>query len=252
MASASASRRFFVGGNWKMHGNKESISTLCSAWADAKTDERVEVVIGAPAIYLDFLRKHLRKDFATAAQNCYKVSSGAFTGETSPSMIKDVGANWVIIGHSERRHIFHESNEIIGEKVSHVLESGLSVIACVGELLEEREANKTQEIVELQMRSIAENVMDWTRVVIAYEPVWAIGTGKTATPEQAQDVHATIRSWLSANVNQDVAQSTRIIYGGSVKPSNSTELAKKGDVDGFLVGGASLKPDFVDIINSKL
>eukprot|EP00043_Microstomoeca_roanoka_P020961 m.254612 g.254612 ORF g.254612 m.254612 type:complete len:250 (+) comp18274_c0_seq1:239-988(+) len=246
-----AGRRFFVGGNWKMNGSKSSIIDLCKAWAEAKTNSNVDVVIGAPAIYLDFLRQNLRPDFGVAAQNCYKETSGAFTGETSTEMIRDIGAEWVILGHSERRHIFGEGDELIGEKVKRALDSGLKVIACVGELLEEREADKTQEVVERQLQAIAGQVSDWGRVVIAYEPVWAIGTGKTATPEQAQQVHAQIRSWLSSNVGDDVASSMRIVYGGSVKPENSAELAKKQDVDGFLVGGASLKPDFVEIINSN-
>ncbi|EGD77185.1 triosephosphate isomerase [Salpingoeca rosetta] len=247
--AGAAGRRFLVGGNWKMNGSKASIAELAKAWGAAKVDDNVEVVIGAPALYLDYVRQQLPASFATAAQNSYKVASGAFTGEISPAMIKDVGADWVILGHSERRHIFKEADELIGEKVQHALESGLKVIACVGELLEEREAGDTQKVVDRQMHAIAGHVSDWSRVVIAYEPVWAIGTGKTASPEQAQEVHANIRAWLKTNVSEDVAAATRIIYGGSVKPANCVELSKKEDVDGFLVGGASLKPDFVDIIN---
>ena len=131
------------------------------------------------------------------------------------------------------------------------LESGLGVIACIGEKLDEREAGKTEEVVFRQMDAIKGSVSDWSKVVVAYEPVWAIGTGKTATPEQAQDVHAALRKWLASNVNESVAQSTRIIYGGSVTGGNAKELAKKGDIDGFLVGGASLKPEFIDICNAR-
>eukprot|EP01137_Pigoraptor_chileana_P019428 Opistho-2@80459 len=167
-------------------------------------------------------------------------------------MAKDNGANWIILGHSERRNIFKESNELVGDKVARVLAAGLKVIACVGELLAERESGRTNEIVFAQLKGIAEKVTDWTNIVVAYEPVWAIGTGKTATPEQAQETHADIRGWFRANVNGAVADSVRIIYGGSVTAGNAAELAKKEDVDGFLVGGASLKPDFVKIFQARL
>jgi len=186
-----------------------------------------------------------------AAQNCWKSEKGAFTGDISPAMIKDLGCEWVILGHSERRNVFGESDQLIGEKVSHALDSGLNLIPCIGEKLEEREANKTEEVVFRQMKHIANNIKDWKRVVIAYEPVWAIGTGKTASPEQAQEVHAALRKWLTDNVSADVAKTTRILYGGSVTAKNCRELAAKPDIDGFLVGGASLKPEFIDIINAR-
>lgn len=186
-----------------------------------------------------------------AAQNCYKVSKGAFTGEVSPAMLKDNGIEWVILGHSERRNVFGENDQLIAEKVGHALNEGLSVIACIGEKIEEREAGKTLDVVYAQMEAIKPQVSDWSRVVVAYEPVWAIGTGKVATPAQAQEVHAALRKWLTENVSGDVANATRIIYGGSVTGSNCAELAKEGDIDGFLVGGASLKPEFITIINAK-
>lgn len=186
-----------------------------------------------------------------AAQNCYKVAKGAFTGEISPAMVKDCGCEWVILGHSERRNVFGEPDQLISEKVGHALEAGLKVIPCIGEKLEDREGNRTQEVVFAQMKALLPNISDWSRVVLAYEPVWAIGTGKTASPEQAQEVHADLRQWLRDNVNAEVAESTRIIYGGSVSAGNCQELAKKGDIDGFLVGGAALKPDFVQIINAR-
>lgn len=234
-----------------MNGNKSSIKEMCGVLKAASLDPNTEVIIGCPAPYLDYARGLLPATVAVAAQNCYKVDKGAFTGEISPAMIKDCFANWVILGHSERRNVFKESDELIGDKVQHALESGLCVIACVGELLEEREAGKTDEVVYRQTKAIAAKVKDWSRVVLAYEPVWAIGTGKTATPEQAQEVHAKLREWLSKNVSPDVANKTRIQYGGSVTAANCRELAKKPDVDGFLVGGASLKPEFVQIINAR-
>ncbi|KAF6023991.1 TPI1 [Bugula neritina] len=166
-------------------------------------------------------------------------------------MIKDIGLNWVIIGHSERRHVFGESNELIGEKVAHALSEGLSVIACIGEQLSEREAGNTNQVVFEQTEAISKHIKDWSRVVLAYEPVWAIGTGKVATPDQAQEVHSDLRKWLSDNLSVDVALSTRIIYGGSVNAANCKDLAKQPDIDGFLVGGASLKPEFSEIINAR-
>ncbi|XP_029514019.2 triosephosphate isomerase A [Oncorhynchus nerka] len=246
-----SSRTFFVGGNWKMNGDKKSLGDLITTLNTASLHDETEVVCGAPTVYLDFARSNLDARIGVAAQNCYKVAKGAFTGEISPAMIKDCGVEWVILGHSERRHVFGESDELIGQKVAHALESDLGVIACIGEKLEEREAGTTEEVVYAQTQAIADNVKDWSKVVLAYEPVWAIGTGKTASPEQAQEVHEKLREWVRANVSEAVADSVRIIYGGSVTGANCKELGSQNDVDGFLVGGASLKPEFVDIINAR-
>uniref|UniRef100_A0A669QU14 Triosephosphate isomerase n=1 Tax=Phasianus colchicus TaxID=9054 RepID=A0A669QU14_PHACC len=226
-----APRKFFVGGNWKMNGDKKSLGELIHTLNGAKLSADTEVVCGAPSIYLDFARQKLDAKIGVAAQNCYKVPKGAFTGEISPAMIKDIGAAWVILGHSERRHVFGESDELIGQKVAHALAEGLGVIACIGEKLDEREAGITEKVVFEQTKAIADNVKDWSKVVLAYEPVWAIGTGKTATPQQVL---------VSLKMEQ-----------GSVTGANCKELASQHDVDGFLVGGASLKPEFVDIINAK-
>jgi triosephosphate isomerase len=166
-------------------------------------------------------------------------------------MLLDIGCNWVILGHSERRNVFGETDKLIAEKVGYALSVGVKVIACIGELKEEREKGETEAVVSRQLQAIAAEVKDWSSVVIAYEPVWAIGTGLTATPDQAQDVHLFLRKWLTDNISPQVGQSTRIIYGGSVNAGNCGELAKKPDVDGFLVGGASLKPDFVTIVNAR-
>ncbi|XP_040292299.1 triosephosphate isomerase [Bufo gargarizans] len=244
-------RKFFVGGNWKMNGDKKSLEELITTLNGGKINAETEVVCGAPSIYLDFARQKLDPKFAVAAQNCYKVSKGAFTGEISPAMIKDVGATWVILGHSERRHVFGESDELIGQKVAHALSENVEVIACIGEKLDQREAGITEKVVFEQTKFIADNVKDWSKVVLAYEPVWAIGTGKTATPQQAQEVHLKLRDWLKSNVSEQVAQSVRIIYGGSVTGGTCKELASQPDIDGFLVGGASLKPEFIEIINAK-
>lgn len=234
-----------------MNGDQKTIADIAKNLSEPGLDENTEVVIGAPAVYLTLARSVLPKSFGVAGQNCYKVAKGAFTGETSPAMLKDIGIDWVIIGHSERRQIFGEGDALIAEKVAHALAEGLKVIACIGETLEEREANQTEAVVFRQTKAIADAVKDWTNVVIAYEPVWAIGTGKTATPEQAQEVHAALRKWFTENVSAAVSDAIRIQYGGSVTGANCRELASKPDIDGFLVGGASLKPEFRDIINAR-
>ncbi|XP_065842385.1 triosephosphate isomerase-like [Oscarella lobularis] len=247
----ASERRFFVGGNWKMNGTKKSVDEIIAFLTKEPLPADIDVVVSPPALYVPYVRDKLPKGIGVAAQNCYKETKGAFTGEISAEMIKDVGAEWVILGHSERRHKFGETDELIGEKVGHALNSGLKVIACIGELLSEREAGKTEEVIFKQMKFIADHVGgNWSSVVIAYEPVWAIGTGKTATPEQAQQVHVQLREWLKKNVSVDVAIQTRILYGGSVNAGNAADLGRQGDVDGFLVGGASLKPDFVTIIKA--
>lgn len=250
-------RRLFVGGNWKLNGSKTKIAEICQtlkAGQYGPTVKDSDVVIAPPAPYLEQTLKLLPPFISTAAQNCYKANSGAFTGETGPSMILDCGAKWVIIGHSERRHVFGESDKLIAEKVAFALDNQLKVIACIGETIQEREAGKTFEVVQHQLQAIADAIKDperWKNVVVAYEPVWAIGTGKVATKEQAQEVHLKLRKWLASKVNESVAQSTRIIYGGSVTGDNCKELIKQADIDGFLVGGASLKPDFIKIINCQ-
>ncbi|XP_072131640.1 triosephosphate isomerase-like [Mobula birostris] len=243
-------RKFFVGGNWKMNGNKESLKELAGSLSKATLPPDTEVVVAPPSIYLKYIREVMDAKIGVAAQNCYKVPSGAFTGEISPAMIKDCGAAWVVLGHSERRHVFGESDELIGQKVGHALAEGLGVIACVGEKLDEREAGSTEKVVFQQTKVVAANVKDWSKVVLAYEPVWAIGTGKTATPQQAQEIHEKMRKWLKENVGEKVATSVRIIYGGSVTGATCKELAGMPDVDGFLVGGASLKPEFLEIIKA--
>jgi triosephosphate isomerase len=161
-----------------------------------------------------------------------------------------LGINWVILGHSERRSLYGETNELVAKKLKYALEKGLNVILCIGEKLDEREAGTTNAIIKAQLDATKESVKDWSKVVVAYEPVWAIGTGKVASPEQAQETQAYVRSWLSDNISEDVAKSTRIIYGGSVTETNCADLIKQVDVDGFLVGGASLKPAFADIIRT--
>ncbi|KAI0339294.1 triose phosphate isomerase [Trametopsis cervina] len=247
-------RQFFVGGNFKMNpATREAKQALIKALNTADIDPNVEVVIAPPAIYLIPVAELVRKDVKIAAQNCYVKQTGAFTGEISASQLADAGIPYVILGHSERRTLFHESSDLVAEKTRVALDTKLSVILCVGETLAEREANKTAEVVQSQLKPVIALLKpeDWKNVVVAYEPVWAIGTGKVASSAQAQEAHVDIRSFLKTSVSPEVAESTRIIYGGSVTASNSKELSTQPDVDGFLVGGASLKPEFVNIINSK-
>jgi len=234
-----------------MNGTKSSIDEICSWLVAGPLDPNTEVVVGVPGCYLQYVSDKLSATpLQVAAQNCYKAEKGAFTGELAPAMIQDCGASWVIIGHSERRNVFGEQDDLIGEKVGFALKSGLSVIPCIGEKLEEREAGKTTEVCFRQLAAMLPHISDWTKVVLAYEPVWAIGTGKTATPEQAQEVHLAIRGWLEQNVSAEVAASTRILYGGSVTADNCKALAQCPDIDGSLVGGASLKKDFIQIVNA--
>ncbi|KAK4783186.1 hypothetical protein SAY86_007560 [Trapa natans] len=245
-------RKFFVGGNWKCNGTTEEVKKIATALNEGKVPSQdvVEVVVSPPFVFLPLVKGLLRPDFHVAAQNCWVKKGGAYTGEVSAEMLVNLDIPWVIIGHSERRLILGESNEFVGDKVAYALSKGLKVIACVGETLEQRESGSTMDVVAAQTKAIAERITDWENVVVAYEPVWAIGTGKVATPAQAQEVHCELRNWIHANTTPEVAATTRIIYGGSVNGANCKELAAQPDVDGFLVGGASLKPEFIDIIKS--
>ncbi|XP_042494880.1 triosephosphate isomerase, chloroplastic [Macadamia integrifolia] len=251
VVTMGASGKFFVGGNWKCNGTKDSISKLVADLNSAKLEPDVDVVVSPPFVYIDQVKNSLTDRIEISAQNSWVGKGGAFTGEISVEQLKDIGCKWVILGHSERRHVIGEDDQFIGKKAAYALSQDLKVIACIGEKLEEREAGKTFDVCFQHMKAFADNVPSWDGVVIAYEPVWAIGTGKVATPQQAQEVHVAVRDWLKKNVSEEVASKTRIIYGGSVNGSNCAELAKQEDIDGFLVGGASLKgPEFATIVNS--
>ncbi|KAI3832755.1 hypothetical protein MKW98_002301 [Papaver atlanticum] len=245
-------RKFFVGGNWKCNGTEDQVKKIVDTLngAEIASPDVVDVVVSPPFVFLTSAKSSLRPEIQVAAQNCWVKKGGAFTGEVSAEMLASLNIPWVILGHSERRALLNESNEFVGEKVAYALSQGLKVIACVGETLEQREAGHTMTVVAEQTKAIEDKVSNWTDVVLAYEPVWAIGTGKVATPAQAQEVHKELREWLAKNVSAEVAETTRIIYGGSVTGASCNELAAQPDVDGFLVGGASLKPEFVNIINA--
>ena len=246
-------RKLLVGGNWKCNGTvdfsrkfpTEVLKTM------AFNQQKVEVVVAPTFLHLGAAQSALAgSQVQLSAQNCSLYGNGAYTGETSAAMIKDFGLDWVILGHSERRHVFGESDEVVASKVKVALDQGLQVMACIGEKLDEREAGQTDAVNARQLSAIREQVEDWSQIVIAYEPVWAIGTGVTASPEQAQEAHAGLREWLRANVSAEASDKTRILYGGSVTDKNADELITKPDVDGFLVGGASLKDAFKDIVRA--
>jgi triosephosphate isomerase len=244
-----------IAGNWKLNAGAQDGVELALAVAKSCSNPAVDVVVGPPFTALAAVSEALAEQgskVGVAAQNLYPKDSGAFTGEISAPMLKAAGATWVILGHSERRQIFGESNAFIREKIVAAVAGGLRPIACIGETLAEREAGKTLAVCFEQVDAFADLLAkDPGHIVIAYEPVWAIGTGKVATPEQAQEVHAAIRARLAEKVGAEVAEKTRILYGGSVKPDNAKELLGCADIDGALVGGASLKAsDFSGIVNA--
>ncbi|HJK93974.1 MAG TPA: triose-phosphate isomerase [Polyangiaceae bacterium LLY-WYZ-15_(1-7)] len=244
------SRTPIVAGNWKLNLTVgEALALVKALRAEADGLEGVEVVVGPVATALHPVAGALEgSSIGLAAQNTHWEDRGAFTGELSPELLKDVGCTHVIVGHSERRQLFGETDEGVNRKVRAVLAKGLTPILCVGETLAQREAGETLEVVLGQVEAGLEGVEDASAVVLAYEPVWAIGTGKTAKPEDAQEVHAAIRGKLG-----QVAPRVRILYGGSVKPANAAELLAQEDIDGALVGGASLRADtFVPIIRAAL
>lgn len=242
-----------VAANWKCNGTQASHKELLAVFNAAEIKHEVECIISPPSIHIPLVLDTLKHPkFAVAAQNCIP-KGGAFTGEVSIDILKDMGLGWTIIGHSERRQYNGETNEIVGAKVDACVSSGLNVIACIGESLRDREDGRTAAVVLSQLAAIGQRLRpeQWSKLVVAYEPVWAIGTGKVATTEQAQEVHAIIRKWLGDNISKEVAAATRILYGGSVTAGNALDLYQCRDINGFLVGGASLKPDFIKIINAS-
>jgi len=256
-AAQETERKFWVGGNWKCNGDSQTIKSLIDALNGGKAldPSKVEVVCAPPLVYLERAKQLLRGDFTLAAQNMWVGGEGAFTGETSASMLSDMGAEWAIVGHSERRALpqLRESDSTVALKVEAALKAGLKVVLCVGETLEERESERTLGVISRQLIAVARRVSPksfQTDIVIAYEPVWAIGTGKVASPSQAQHVHAYIRSWMTHSLGEEAAESVRVVYGGSVNAQNAHKLAQQPDIDGFLVGGASLKAEFLSIVDS--
>lgn len=245
-----------IGGNWKSNGtydqNAERINVFNGA---GPIPDNVDVVLCVPYVHIPLCLGSLRDDIEVGAQNCgNNVKDGAFTGEIGAHMLKDIGCSWVIIGHSERREGFGMAGEpeaLCAEKCKVALDAGLKVMFAIGEKKEERESGVTMDVCAKQMEPLAKilKTEEWANVAIAYEPVWAIGTGLTATPEMAQETHADIRNWIKENVSEDVAKAIRIQYGGSMKGANAVDLLKQPDIDGGLIGGASLEADFFNVIN---
>ncbi len=247
-------RKALIAGNWKMHMNAVDgckLATDVAAQMQEYTDR--EVLLAPPFTILRDVAAVLEgKEILLAAQNICWEEKGAFTGEIAPNMVKDAGGMAAIVGHSERRQIFFESDEMVNRRLRGGLAGGLSVILCIGETLDERKADTTSQVLEAQIRGGLKGVFatDMAKVVIAYEPVWAIGTGRTASPEQVQEVHLFLRELLTKIYEKELAEKTRILYGGSVKPANIDELMALPDVDGALVGGAALDAEsFGRIIN---
>ena len=243
-------RRRIVAGNWKMNGSKDLVQQLVGPVREqaGRLDNGAKVVIIPPALYVSAVQAEAGDDLATGVQNVSQWQSGAYTGEVSADMARDMGCGYVLVGHSERRQLFGETDEMVAAKVEQVLQSGLTAVLCVGETLEQREAGDAERVVATQViRGLARvEGESWSQVVVAYEPVWAIGTGRTATAEDAQAMHAEIRNVLSSM--KAPAESISVLYGGSVKADNAAALFSEPDIDGGLIGGASLKADeFISI-----
>ena len=245
-------RRFFVLGNWK---ENHTIAPLTDLVLDvinpSQVDaDRMQVVIAPAMIHIPKAMELLRRDIPVAAQTCSPYGFGAFTGEVSSEMLKDLGVRFIIAGHSERRRVFGETNEIVGMKVKRICAVGLRPVICVGESAEQRSEGKAVEAVLHQLQAVKDGISTWSNVVLVYEPVWAVGTGTSATPEQAQEMHTLLRNWVRDNAGAEIASQLPIIYGGSVTELNCKDLIMQADIDGFLIGGASLQPAFRVILET--
>ncbi|WP_290033627.1 triose-phosphate isomerase [Ligilactobacillus cholophilus] len=245
-----------IAGNWKLNKNpQETVEFVNAVKAELPNSSDVETVICAPAVDLPALLESAKgSELHVGAENCYFENEGAYTGETSPMVLKDMGVDYVIIGHSERREYFHETDEDINKKAKAIFANGMKPILCCGESLETREANKAEEFVEGQIKADLEGLTaeQVSNTVIAYEPIWAIGTGKTATADQAEEMCRAIRNTVADLYDESVAEKVRIQYGGSVKPANVKEIMSKEDIDGGLIGGAALQPDsFLQLAHYK-
>ncbi|MBD1399118.1 triose-phosphate isomerase [Pelovirga terrestris] len=246
-------RKPMIAGNWKLHKTLEESSQLAAELVQQLSTINDRDIVIAPVFtaLASVSKKITNSPIQLAAQNCYPAETGAFTGEVSPALLGDAGCHYIISGHSERRQLLNETNQFINQKVSATINAGLGAILCIGETLHERETHQMLEVLTSQIKEGLAGISttQMTRVVIAYEPVWAIGTGVTAGDEQAQEAHAFIRGLLQGLYSQEVAEATRILYGGSVKPNNVDGLMAQTDIDGALVGGASLKAeDFIRIV----
>jgi len=245
------SRKYCIGGNWKSNpATAAAAKELCAAFKDAKFDKsKVDVIVCCMTLHGHIVKEALAgSDIELGIQNISKTGNGAFTGEVTAAMAAEAGFTWCLVGHSERRALYGETIEDTCTKLTNAQDAGLKVMFCIGESLQERESGETDNVNKKQLEAALPLVKDWDKFVIAYEPVWAIGTGKVATPEQAQETQLNIRAFLKEKVGEEIANKVRIQYGGSASPDNIEGLASNPDIDGFLVGGASLKPAFVKMI----
>lgn len=247
-------RKKIVAGNWKMNCDINQTYELLDALKEIELNEDVEVIVAPPFTNLQSANQALiDSDILVAAQNMHQAANGAYTGEVSAAMLKGVGIETVILGHSERRAYFHEDNALLAKKVSTAIENEMTAIFCFGEELEDRKSGNHFELVASQLKEGLFHIQeaDWRTIVLAYEPVWAIGTGETASPEQAQEMHAFVRKTIAEAYSEAIANEVSILYGGSVKPGNAAEIFGKPDVDGGLIGGAALDAEsFAAIVNA--
>ena len=247
-------RKIYIAGNWKMNKTFQEADDFLfnlGEYLENKTMNNVVPLICPSFPYLELVSDMAEElALSSGAQNVSEYLSGAYTGEISAEMLSSMGVEYCIVGHSERRHIFGESNEMVNAKIKRLQKQFLKPVVCIGEKLEEREAGKTQEVVISQLKNSLKDIKIEDNLVLAYEPVWAIGTGKTATPAQAQEVHKLIRDWLGENYSDAIAENTSILYGGSVKPGNLKDLLSEADIDGGLIGGAALdEKSFIEMLD---
>ena len=245
-------RKYVIGGNFKSNGDLNSIKQLINETMNklAFNENQVEVFVAPTSIHIASVKALINQNISVAAQNMSLTGNGAFTGEISGEMLADFDVKTVLVGHSERRSLYGETNEQVAGKVKRAQDLGIKAVVCIGETLEQREGGTTNDVLKEQLDAIKSSITDWSKIVLAYEPVWAIGTGKTATPEIAEETHKFIRQWLNQNCGEAIANSIRIQYGGSVNAKNAPQLIAQPNIDGFLVGGASLKPEFADIVKA--
>eukprot|EP00826_Nyctotherus_ovalis_P064733 TRINITY_DN9501_c0_g2_i8.p1 TRINITY_DN9501_c0_g2~~TRINITY_DN9501_c0_g2_i8.p1 ORF type:complete len:251 (+),score=70.54 TRINITY_DN9501_c0_g2_i8:269-1021(+) len=233
------SRRLFIGGNWKCNGSVKTTESLIKDTVNKIEFDtsKLQVLVSPVYLHLPLAKKLLNPKVILSAQNVSQFKNGAYTGEISAQQLKDFGIDWTLIGHSERRTYFGETNDVVATKVKMALSQGLNIVFCIGEKLAEREAGRTLNICLAQVEAVNKTIQstDWNKIVIAYEPVWAIGTGKEATPAQGQEVHEALRDWLKTKVSEEAAKKVRVIYGGSVSDKNAAGLIEQPDIDGFLV-----------------
>lgn len=243
--------KFYVVTNWKTNYNKETILSMCQTMRELDLKGNTDLIIACPFPYMCLAREHLPENMHLAALNCYKSGKSAHIGEVTPSMLKDVGVSWVILGQSERRYAFNESDTLIAEKASDALNEDLGVIVCIGETFEDRSTGNTEIVLANQLKHLAQYIKNWQNVLLVYEPIWTIGTGKLARPHNAQTVLAFVRKWLLNNIpSTSYPQMVRLLYGGVITPANCENLALLKDLDGFFMENNLLKKEFLHMLSS--